>query len=73
MRTSVLRAWSVGVLALAIAACGGGDDSNPTSPSPGPGGNPAAVTVNIVATGAANSFTPNPANMGQTPTVSFRN
>ena len=73
MRTNVLRAWSVGALALAIAACGGGgDDGTPTSPTPGPG-NAAAVTVNIVATGGANSFSPNPANKGQTPTVSFRN
>lgn len=72
MRTTLLRAWSVGTLALAIAACGGGGDSNPTSPSPGPGA-AAAVTINIVATGGAQSFSPNPANMGQTPTVSFRN
>lgn len=71
-RTNVLRTWSAGAVALAIAACGG-SDSNPTSPSPGPGGPSAAVTINIVTTGAANSFSPNPASMGQTPTVSFRN
>jgi plastocyanin len=73
MRTNVLRTWSVGVLAVAIAACGGGGDSNPTGPTGGSGGTGAAVTINIVATGAAQSFSPNPANMGQTPTVSFRN
>lgn len=71
-RTNVFRTWSAGVLALTIAACGG-SDSNPTGPSPGPGGPSAAVTINIVTTGAANSFSPNPASMGQTPTVSFRN
>ncbi len=74
MRTTLRSVRTACLLAVAAAACGGsGDDGSPTSPSPAPGGPSAAVTISIVASGGANSFTPNPASMGQTPTVSFRN
>lgn len=62
-------------LALAIGAigCGGGGGSTPTSPTPSGGGGSAAVTINIVATTGAQSFTPNPAAMTQAASVAWQN
>jgi plastocyanin len=59
--------------ALATGACGG-SDGGPTTPTatPPPGGT-AAVTINIVATGGAQSFTPNPATQMQSGGVAWRN
>ena len=59
--------------ALATGSCGG-SDGGPTTPTttPPPGGT-AAVTINIVATGGAQSFTPNPATQMQSGGVAWRN
>jgi len=58
------------LISMASIACGGGRDS-PTSPTPDP--SPAAVTISIVATSGAQSFTPNPASQLQGGTVAWRN
>lgn len=70
MRTSLLVV-SLSAVAFGVVACGGSYDSMPAAPSnPPPAG---AVTINIVATNGAQSFSPNPATIPAGQTVVWRN
>jgi plastocyanin len=60
-------------MALASSGCGGGGYNSPTTPTPTPSGDRASVTVSIVTTGGANSFTPNPASQMQGGSIAWHN
>ena len=68
MPSPLLRVGAIGVM-LASWGCGGGSSS--TSPSPTPNGN--ATTVNILGQRGAQSYTPNPATVGQGNMVVWHN
>jgi plastocyanin len=75
MRTGV---FSVLALAGALLAsnCGGGGSSSPTSPSTSTGGSTSTstiVTITIKGVNGKNSFDPNPANVGPSQQVVFKN
>ena len=74
MRSSLL-VGSV-VVGLATWACGGsgGSGNNPAAPAPAAPAPPStATTIDIVGDRGAQSFAPNPANVGRGATFSWRN